>query len=120
MLESGTRILAVGLALILSSSTANAVWSINMVGSSYMSGATIPVSGAAAPGVATVQQEYSKTYGSPGSYIAFGNAPACTVTGAYWNQSFTATVADPAANCYHVKLAKPQGGFAVTNTYTVF
>ena len=83
MLVNGTRILAVGLALILSSSTANAVWTINNVGMSYMSGAAIAVSGVAAPGVATVQQEYSKTYGSPGSWVAFGPAPACTVAGAY-------------------------------------
>lgn len=118
MLKNGTRILAVGLALILSSSTANAVWTIANVSSSFMSGAAIAVTGQAAPGAATVQQEFTKDYGM--TWTGFGPAPACTVSGAYWNQSFTATVADPAANAYHVRLNKPQGGAAFTNTYTVF
>ena len=118
MLEKGTRILVLGLAFILSSSTANAVWTINSVSSSYLAGANIAVSGTAAAGTATVQQEFTKNYGQ--TWTAFGGTPACTVTGSYWNQSFTATIIDPAANAYRVNLSPSTGGHKYTNTYTVF
>ena len=118
MFEKGTRILAVGLALMLSSSTANAVWTARSVSSSYMSGATIACKGVAASGTATIQQEFTKIYGQ--TWTAFGPAPACTVSGAYWDQTLTATVADPAANAYHVKLTPSSTSIKYSNTYTVF
>ena len=117
------RMLAVGLALTLTISTANAtfqyIWKINANGplGSYMAGATIAVSGEAGQGVATVQQEYSTNMGM--TFTGMGNAVNCTVTGNTWNQSFTATVI-PGANNYNVVLAPPSGKNAMTRTYTVF
>ena len=118
MLKNGTRILAAGLALMLSSSTANAVWTLSNVSSSYLSGADIFCTGSSDTGTAAVQQHYNLSY-NPNGFTAFGPAPAIDIAGSAWSKTLTASAIANAINC-RVKLTPSSGGGKFSNTYTVF
>ena len=118
MLVKCTRILAVGLALMLSSSTANAVWTLSNVSSSYLSGADIFCTGSIGTGTAAVQQHYNLSY-DPNGFTAFGPAPTVDILGTAWSKTLTASIIANATH-YRVKLTPSSGGGKFSNTYSVF